>query len=55
MKKNTELNDEIDLKDLFVTLWRGKIYIILLSIFSVIFASLYLHGAERKYTVEYNL
>jgi len=26
-----------------------------LSIFSVIFASLYLHGAERKYTVEYNL
>lgn len=48
-------NDEIDLKNLFLTLWRGKIYIILLSITSVFLASLYLQSAERKYTVEYNL
>jgi hypothetical protein len=55
MKQNDELNDEIDLKDLFLTLWGGKIYIILISIMSIFFASLYLHSAERKYTVEYNL
>ena len=55
MNQNIELNDEIDLKDLFLTLWRGKIYIILISLLSVFIASYYLHFVERKYTVEYNL
>ena len=55
MNQNNELNDEIDLRDLFFTLWGGKIYIILLSIISVFLASFYLQSAERKYSVEYNL
>jgi LPS O-antigen subunit length determinant protein (WzzB/FepE family) len=55
MQKNNDLNDEIDLIDLFFKLWRGKIYIILISIISVFLASFYLHFAERKYSVEYNL
>jgi hypothetical protein len=55
MKQNNELNDETDLRDLFFILWGGKIYIILALIISVFFASFYLHSAERKYSVEYNL
>jgi hypothetical protein len=55
MHQNNELNDEIDFKDLFRTLWAGKIYIILVSILSVFIASFYLQSAERKYSVEYNL
>ena len=55
MNQNNELNDEIDLKDLFLTLWSGKLYIVLFSIISVCIASFYLQYAERKYTVEYNL
>ena len=55
MNQNNELNDEIDLRDLFFTLWGGKFYIILFSIISVFFASIYLQSAERKYSVEYNL
>jgi len=55
MNQNNELNDEIDLRDLFFTLWGGKIYIILFSIISVFLASFYLQFAERKYSVEYNV
>jgi hypothetical protein len=55
MNQNNELNDTIDLRDLFFTLWAGKIYIILLSIISVFLASFYLQFAERKYSVEYNV
>jgi len=55
MIQNNEINDEIDLRDLFFTLWGGKIYIIFFSIISVFLASFYLQSAERKYSVEYNL
>ena len=55
MHQNNELNDEIDLKDLFLALWRGKIYIALISIVFVFIASFYLQNMERKYSVEYNL
>ena len=55
MKQNNELKDEIDLSDLFFTLWGGKTYIILISIISVFLASFYLQFAERKYSVEYSL
>jgi len=55
MNQNNELNDEIDLRNLFFTLWGGKIYIILASIASVFLASYHLQFAERKYFVEYNL
>ena len=55
MNKNIEADDEIDLKDLFLTLWHSKIYIISFSIFAVFLASFYLQSAERKYTVKYYL
>ena len=55
MNRNDELNDEIDLRDLFFTLWGGKIYIILFLLISVFLASFYVQSAERKYSVEYNL
>jgi len=55
MNQSKKLNDEINLKDLFFTLWYGKIYIILVSIISVFLASFYLQSAERKYSVVYNL
>jgi hypothetical protein len=55
MNQNNKLNDEIDLKDLFLLLWKGKIYIILILIISVFVAARHLHYAERKYTVTYNL
>lgn len=55
MNQNIELNDDIDLKELFITLWRGKIYIILMSLFSVFLASVYLQTTEKKFSVEYNL
>ena len=55
MNQDNELNDEIDLRDIFFTLWGGKIYIILISIISVFLASFYLQSAERKYSVEYNV
>jgi hypothetical protein len=55
MNQNDELNDEIDLRDLFFTLWVGKIYIIFFSIISVFLASFYLQSAERKFSVEYNV
>jgi hypothetical protein len=55
MNQINELNEEIDLRDLFFTLWSGKIYIILISIISVFLASFHLQSAERKYSVEYKL
>ena len=48
-------NDEFDLNNLFSTLWKGKFFIIFVSIISVFLAIYYLQNAERKYTVEYNL
>jgi len=47
--------DEIDLNRLFSCIWRGKIFIISLSIVFIFFASMHLQTAERKYTVEYKL
>lgn len=46
-------NDEIDLRELFGTLWRGKFFIVLCIIVAISLASLYLRIAERKYTVTY--
>ena len=55
MNQDIKSNDEIDVKDLFFTLWDGKIYMILVSLICIFIASFYLQSAERKYTVEYNL
>jgi len=48
-------NDEISLKELFLTLWYGKIYIFFFSFLSVVISSMYLQDAERVYLVEYKL
>jgi hypothetical protein len=55
MNQNIEFENEIDLRELFLTLWHAKIFIVLFSIISIFFASLYLQSAERKYIVEYKL
>lgn len=55
MNQNIQLDNEIDLRKLFLILWRGKSYIILLSFICIFFASYYLQSAQRKYTIEYNL
>lgn len=47
--------DEIDLKELILKFWRGKLYILFCSVFFIFFGSLYLQYAEKKYTVEYKL
>ena len=51
----TNKNDEIDLRELFLILWRGKLYIFFFSFLFAFFASMYLQGAERLYLVEYKL
>ena len=54
MNQNNSANDdEIDLRELFTALWRGKRLIIICVMFSIMLASLYLRQAERKYTVRY--
>ena len=54
MNQNNFANDdEIDLRELFTALWRGKRLIIICVMFSIMLASLYLRQAERKYTVRY--
>ena len=55
MSKNSDLNDEIDLRRLFLNLWHGKIYIFLIILISVFFAASNLRKAERLYAVEYSL
>jgi LPS O-antigen subunit length determinant protein (WzzB/FepE family) len=46
-------DDEIDLKELFKTIWAGRILILFCIFISIIIASFYLRNAERKYSVEY--
>ena len=57
MNNNQRINsdDEIDLKELLFTLWKGKFYIIIVSIVSIFLASFCLQYVERKYSVTYNL
>ena len=47
--------DELDLREAFLKLWYGKVYIMFCSIFFLFIASMYLQNAERKYLVEYKL
>lgn len=55
MNQNIQFNDEINLKDILLKFWRGKIYIILFSLVAVLFASVRLQDEVRKYTVIYKL
>ena len=47
-----EVNDEIDLRELFLTLWRGKYIIFSISVLAIAFSSIYLRTSERKYFVQ---
>ena len=46
-------NDEIDLLELFVSLWRGKWFILFCLLIAIIAASAYLRNADRRFTVNY--
>ena len=46
-------DDEIDLRDLLVTLWRGKWFITFCVLVAITLGSLYLRSADNKYTVTY--
>jgi capsular polysaccharide biosynthesis protein len=50
--KPVEINDEIDLRELFLALWRGKYIVFLVTILAIICASFYLRGSERTYSVQ---
>jgi uncharacterized protein involved in exopolysaccharide biosynthesis len=47
-----QIDDEIDLKQLFLKLWRGKHIIIAISILAVVLSSLYLRKSPRTYSVQ---
>jgi len=53
MKQTSVGDDEIDLGELFIALWRGKWLISLCVVIAIALASLYLRTAEKKYTVSY--
>ena len=46
-------DDEIDLRELFVTLWKGKWFITLCVLLAITLGSIYLRSADKKYTVTY--
>ena len=46
-------DDEIDLRELFGALWRGKIVIMLCVIMAIVLAAFHLRTVERAYTVRY--
>lgn len=48
-------DDEIDLRDLMVTLWAGKVLIFAMTIAAFAAAAGYMHVAERKYSVKLTL
>ena len=49
---DTHQDDEIDLKELFLTLWRGKIAIFFMCGLALLVAVKYLHGVERTYLIK---
>ena len=50
--KSPNINEEIDLRELFLALWRGKYIVFLVTILAIVFASHYLRNSERKYSVK---
>jgi uncharacterized protein involved in exopolysaccharide biosynthesis len=50
--KRVEINDEIDVRELFLALWRGKYIILTTIVLAVVISSIHLRNSERKYTVE---
>ena len=50
--KSPEINDEIDLKELFLFMWRGKYIVFLVTILAIVFASFHLRNSDRQYSVQ---
>ena len=50
--KSPEINDEIDMRELFLALWRGKYIVFLVAIVAIAFASFRLRNSEEKYSVQ---
>ena len=51
MQENQNYDDEIDLRELFSVLWRGKYFIIIFTMISLAAGSLYLRNLSSKYSV----
>jgi uncharacterized protein involved in exopolysaccharide biosynthesis len=51
MQENQNYDGEIDLKELFSVLWRGKYFIIIFTMISLAAGSLYLRNLSSKYSV----
>ena len=49
--ESPEINDEINLRELLLTLWQGKHIVFLVTILAIIFASSHLRNSERQYSV----
>lgn len=47
-----DASDEIDLVELFATLWAGKSLIFLITTLALALGAFYLHNSERKFTVK---
>ena len=50
--KSPEIYDEIDMKELLLSLWRGKYIIFLIVILAIAFSSIRLRNTKREYSVE---
>jgi LPS O-antigen subunit length determinant protein (WzzB/FepE family) len=51
MQENQNYDDEINLKGLFSVLWRGKYFIIIVTMISLAAGSLHLRGKDSQYSV----
>ena len=51
MQENQNYDDEIDARELFSALWRGKYFIIIFTMISLAAGSLYLRTISSKYRV----
>ena len=49
---NATTDDEIDLKELFLALWRGKLTIVFICAIALFGGAVYLHKAERTFSVK---
>ena len=47
-RNETYQDNEINLKELFLKIWRGKVYIFLIIFLYIFLASVYLQYAEKK-------
>ena len=51
MQENQNYDDEIDLRELFSVLWRGKYFVIIFTMISLAAGSLYLRNLSSQYSV----